>query len=160
MRTESVDRSAIFTDFVERTEPRLRRALVAAYGPTIGREAAVDALSWAWEHWDRLDGMDNPAGYLYRVGQSAASRLLKSASTAMSDPPATAAANDPAGALTDVRPYLEQLSEQQRAAVMLVHGYGISQRETAEVLGLSVSTLREHLRRGMERLRMSMEHER
>lgn len=70
MRTQA-DRTAVFTEFVELTEPRLRRALVASYGPAVGREAAVDALSWAWEHWERIDGMQNPVGYLYRVGQTA-----------------------------------------------------------------------------------------
>jgi DNA-directed RNA polymerase specialized sigma24 family protein len=36
---------------------------------------------------------------------------------------------------------------------VLVHGYAMSQRHAAEVLRISVSTLREHLARGMERLR-------
>jgi hypothetical protein len=36
-----------FSAFVRRTEPRLLQALVATYGPVDGREAAVDALSWA-----------------------------------------------------------------------------------------------------------------
>jgi DNA-directed RNA polymerase specialized sigma24 family protein len=44
----------VFDEFVETADPRLRRALVAAYGTSVGREAALDALSWAWEHWDRL----------------------------------------------------------------------------------------------------------
>ena len=63
-----------FTAFVGKAEPRLRRALVATYGPVVGREAALDALSWAWEHWQRLAPMANPVGYLYRVGQTAARR--------------------------------------------------------------------------------------
>jgi DNA-directed RNA polymerase specialized sigma24 family protein len=156
MRTQP-DRTAVFTEFVGRAEPRLRRALVAAYGPAIGREAAVDALSWAWEHWDRLGGMQNPVGYLYRVGQSAAGRLRADRPVPVTEP---TSGRDPAEVSTDLGPYLALLSEQQRAAVVLVHGYGISQREVAEVLGMSISTLREHLRRGMDRLRTSMEHER
>ena len=51
--------------FVREVEPRLRQALVATYGPVDGREATVDALSWAWEHWDRLRDVRNPGGYLY-----------------------------------------------------------------------------------------------
>ena len=60
--------------FVRDVEPRLLQALVAAYGPREGREATVDALSWAWEHWDRLGPIANKVGYLYRVGQSATRR--------------------------------------------------------------------------------------
>ena len=61
-----------FESFVERVKPGLLQALIATYGPVDGREATVDALSWAWEHWDRLSDFTNPGGYLYRVGQSAA----------------------------------------------------------------------------------------
>ena len=48
-----------FAVFVREVEPRLLQALVSAYGPRDGREATVDALSWAWEHWDRLGQIDN-----------------------------------------------------------------------------------------------------
>ena len=149
LSTKAVGSSMTFAEFFELAEQRLRRALVASYGPAIGRESALDALSWGWEHWAQLQAMDNPIGYLYRVGQSAARRLLKS-------PPSVgiemAPANDPDIA-PELAPALARLSEQQRAAVVLVHGYAMSQRHAAEVLGISVSTLREHLARGMERLR-------
>ena len=42
--------AAAFEAFFRETEPKLRRALVAAYGPDLGREAASVALSYAWEH--------------------------------------------------------------------------------------------------------------
>jgi RNA polymerase sigma-70 factor (ECF subfamily) len=144
-----------FDAFFTATEHLLRRALVATYGPTVGRDAAVDALSWAWEHWDRLRHMDNPAGYLYRVGQTAASRSMRPLRVVTSDDRAGA---EPAlGERSDLERALTALSEQQRAVVMMVHGYGISQRETADILGISVSTAREHLARAMDRLRQHTE---
>ena len=48
-----------FEQFVKEVEPRLQRALLGAFGFGPGREAVVDALSWAWEHWDRLQRIDN-----------------------------------------------------------------------------------------------------
>jgi hypothetical protein len=57
-----------------RRQPRLLQALVAVYGPVDGRGATVDALSWAWEHWDRLQEVENKPAYLFRVGQSATRR--------------------------------------------------------------------------------------
>jgi hypothetical protein len=60
----------IFEAFVLRVEPGLRRALFAALGLDKGREATAEALAWAWEHWGRVKSMDNPTGYLFRVGQS------------------------------------------------------------------------------------------
>jgi DNA-directed RNA polymerase specialized sigma24 family protein len=68
------DRRQAFTRFVKETEPRLSYALAAAYGFEVGAEATADALAWAWAHWDDLEPKRNPAGYLYRVGQSKARR--------------------------------------------------------------------------------------
>lgn len=143
-----------FEVFVGRAEPRLRRALVATYGPVVGRDALVDALSWAWEHWDRVRVLVNPVGYLYRVGQTAAGRHLPASSG--SSALAVEASDDVSVPDPGLAGALGRLSGQQRAAVVLVHGYGISSREAAELVGVSVSTLREHLARGMDRLRYEL----
>src|SRR6478735_9885121 len=58
-----------FEAFVATHERRLREALTAFFGIDRGREAASDALAYAWEHWDRVAGMANPAGYLFVVGR-------------------------------------------------------------------------------------------
>ncbi len=52
---------------------------------------------------------------------------------------------------------LEALSAQQRVAVVLVHAYGYPLREAAEVLEISVATVREHVARGLKHLRSTME---
>ena len=59
-----------FAAFFAVAEPRLRRALVAAYGADRGGDATSEALVYGWQHWDRVREMANPVGYLYRVGQS------------------------------------------------------------------------------------------
>src|SRR4051794_36888240 len=115
-------------------EPRLRRALVAAYGLERGREGPAEALAYGWEHWNEVRGLRNPVGYLYRVGQS---RTRVRNRPAVFDVPAQAGDIwvEPglAGALRD-------LSERQRLAVMLVHGFGWQLAEVAEVTGIRVST--------------------
>ena len=63
-----------FERFVAEVEPRLRRALVAAFGAAVGRQAAADALAWAWQNWERVRGFESPVGYLYRVGRTLAFR--------------------------------------------------------------------------------------
>jgi DNA-directed RNA polymerase specialized sigma24 family protein len=145
--------SKSFDEFVEQGDPKLRRALVATYGPTVGREAALDALSWAWEHWDRVETMTNPVGYLYRVGQTAAKRLLRPTGVVSFD----GAVGEAVDFTPELLPALTRLSEQQRAVVVLVHGYGFPQREVGELLDISVSTVREHLARGMASLRTQLE---
>lgn len=153
MRTDTSRRTDGFAAFVDESEPRLRRALVATYGPVIGRDATVDALSWAWEHWDRVEPMQNPVGYLYRVGRTSARRHLDVRPLVL--PSATPDGEpDP---MPELAPALARLSEQQRAVVVLVHGYAISQREVADLLDIAVSTVREHLARAMTRLRAELE---
>jgi DNA-directed RNA polymerase specialized sigma24 family protein len=139
-----------FEAFVLEVEPRLRRALVAAYGSDRGREAAAESLAYAWEHWDRLRGMRNPAGYLYRVGQSRTRRRRSPVVFAVPEQrepwiePALPAA-------------LARLSERQRVAVVLVHGFGWSLRDVAELTGTAVTTVQNHLERGLTGLRAALE---
>ncbi len=143
-----------FDEFVTGVETQLRQALVATYGPVDGREAAVDALSWAWEHWDQVRAMQNPASYLYRVGQSAVRRF---ASRHLSETALTHRAVE----LPDIHPELlialGRLSDQQRAVVVLVRAFGWRQTEVADILGVSPSTIHAHLDRALERLRALME---
>ena len=133
-------------------EPRLRQALVAAYGMEIGIECCADAVAWAWEHRARLEGMANPAGYLYRVGQSSA-RSYRRRSGFLPQP-------EP-GRIPHIEPglarALESLSEPQRVAVVAVHSFGWSQQEVADLLGVSHSTVRTHLARGLNKLRSLLE---
>jgi RNA polymerase sigma-70 factor (ECF subfamily) len=141
-----------FATFVNDVEPRLRRALIATYGPQVGREATVDALAYAWEHLATLATMANPAGYLYRVGQTSARRQRRE--LPLVPPPV---APSPPEFEPALRPALDALSEQQRAVVVLVHGFDWTQREVAELLGISPSTVRNHLERAMARLRKALE---
>lgn len=133
-------------------EPRLRQALVAAYGPEVGVEACADAIAWAWANADRLDSVNNTAGYLFRVGQSAARRYHR--------PSGYLPAPD-RGRIPEVEPglapALEELSEQQRIVVVAVHCFQWSQQEVADLLAISHSSVRTHLARALEKLRTSLE---
>ena len=141
-----------FTRFVKETEPRLSYALAAAYGPEVGADAAADALGYAWENWDRVRTMANPAGYLYRVGQSR-SRSYRRPRRLF---PAIAPADVP-----DIEPQLpsalESLTRNQRVAVVLIHGLDWTEHEAADLLGVSRSTVRTHAKRGLSRLRTALE---
>ena len=65
-----------FSDFVEEHEARLRDALTARFGSDIGKDAAADALAYGWEHWERIQAMDNSIGYLYTVGRANPLRMV------------------------------------------------------------------------------------
>lgn len=158
----AVDEPTTFGEFVATVEPKLRRALIAAYGSEVGRDATADALAWAWQHWERVQAMSNPAGYLWRVGQTSIRRGNRRQVREVVDgrefdleliddrrgdrhvEPALAAA-------------LDALSPQQRAAVVLVHGHGYSLSEAGDALGCSTSTIRNHVARALRRLHAALE---
>jgi RNA polymerase sigma factor (sigma-70 family) len=51
---------------------------------------------------------------------------------------------------------LAGLTQRQRVAVVLVHGYGYTLREVAELTGIRQTTVQNHLNRGLARLRSTL----
>jgi len=138
-------------EFVALNGPRLRHALVARYGADIGMEVYSSALEYAATHWDRLSEMDNPIGYLFRVGQSAATALRRSRPCALPRPVDELPEFDPA-----LVPALDALPEMQRLVVILVVALQWKQSEVAELTGLSHSTVRTHLSRALSALQKQL----
>jgi DNA-directed RNA polymerase specialized sigma24 family protein len=132
----------------------LQRALVARFGLQAGREAHADAVAYAVEHWARLRLMANPVGYLFRVGQSAAGRhrRLGRRDVVVAEPMTTDAVVD-----IDLQHALMGLRFEQRVAVLLIHGFGHSYRDVAELLEVPITTVTNHVHRGLAALREVME---
>jgi DNA-directed RNA polymerase specialized sigma24 family protein len=143
-----------FETFIAATEPRLRRAFVARFGVEHGNDVTADVVAYAWEHWETMANTVNPVGYLYRVGQSRARRYRRWARP-------LAFPMEPSLPGLHVEPglgaALGRLSNDQRVAVILVHSYGWTYAEAAGALGIPISTFRNHLHRGMTRLRTLLE---
>lgn len=144
-------RAQDFSDFVVETEPRVRRALVAAFGPDVGTDAAADAMAVAWEEWELVKTRPNPAGYLWGVGRNCALKRLRGNKLFPAPEPSREPWIEPG-----LPAAVEELSEQQRMAVLLVHGFGWTFREVAELLDVTISTVQTHLDRGMAKLRQSL----
>lgn len=141
-----------FTRFVEEVEPRLRRALVAGFGSDRGREATADALVYAWRKWEKVSLLDNPAGYLYRVGQRFAKKRRPTAPLFTLPEPRSEPWIEPGLPVA-----LAKLSPRQRTAVVLHHSYEWTYAEIGDLLGLSISTIRNHCERGMDKLKAALE---
>ncbi len=141
-----------FTEWVREAEPRLRNALTASFGSQVGKDAAIDALSHAWEHWDRIRMKDNPLGYVYGVGRSKARRMVSPRRAMLLDVPQQL--------LPHVEPGLPaaiaRLPEKQRIVVSLVYGYEWTMSEVAELLGTAKTTVQKHAERGLARLRKTL----
>ncbi|MEN8115102.1 MAG: sigma factor-like helix-turn-helix DNA-binding protein [Actinomycetota bacterium] len=138
-----------FETFVKHVEQRLRIALTAVFGQESGRDAAASALAYGWEHWDRISTMENPVGYLYRVGRSSQRRRRE---------PMWAPVPEEHVPLIEpgLPNAIARLSEKQRLAVVLIHAYGWGRGEVAALTGISVSAVDTHLSRGLRKLRHSL----
>ena len=141
-----------FTEWATQAEPRIRQSLTAAFGVQVGKEATADALAVAWERWDRVSTMGNPIGYVYGIGRNKARRMKKFHRPNFVDVPTQL--------LPDVEPGLPaavaNLPEQQRITVTLLHGYGWTMTEVAELLGTKKTTVQNHAERGLARLRKEL----
>jgi DNA-directed RNA polymerase specialized sigma24 family protein len=141
-----------FGTFVSKFEPRIRQALSATLGTQLGREATADTMAHAWEHWERIETMKNPVGYLYTVGRDRGRKSLKWNRPLFYPVDATR--------LPWVEPALpkalERLPDRQREVVVLLHCYQWSMAEVAGLLEISKSTVQNHAERGLASLRNSI----
>lgn len=139
-----------FESLVEELRPRLARAFAAAYGLDRGQEALAEAFAWAWEHAEEVMAMDNPGGYLYRVGQSRSRDRRRQVGF-----PAPGTLGMP-----DIEPALPvawaTLSERQRLCVALVSAGQWSHQEVADLLGIGRSSVQVHVDRGLAKLRSEL----
>lgn len=162
--TDRADEATEFERLVAAVGESVRRALVAYYGVEIGTEAAAEAMRYGWEHRDRLAEMDNPGGYLFRVGQSRARPYRRWAQRRATFPSSyerdVTVADDDGAAMLDLFAALGKLPPRQRSAVVLVRAHGYSYAEAAHILGITTTALTNHIHRGMARLRILMEVER
>ena len=135
--------------FVEAVRPRLLRALAGSVGAVDAADATANAIAYAFEHWDRISMMANPAGYLFRVGQSS----VRHRRTPMLPPPETVGVPDVEPGLV---PALLELPVTQRTAVWLVHACGWRYAEVAEAMDTSTSMVGNHVSRGLRALRAQL----
>jgi DNA-directed RNA polymerase specialized sigma24 family protein len=165
------DRSASYARFVVASRETLLRVLVAHHGPDIGAESLADAYAYTWEHWDRVATLENPVGYVFRVGDRVG---IRRAMKARRESPARGADDTDDtddrrfvnsgddllfGSDLGLRSLLGTLPTRQRAAVLLVHGYGWSYRDAAETMDIPLTTLTNEVTRGLKKLREQMKSE-
>lgn len=149
---EDETKTTDFSGFVAANERALRQSLTAALGVEMGREAAAEALAHGWENWNRVSGMDNASGYLYRVGLNWGKRTFGRHEVVFPED-----STNPSEWFEPALPAaLAGLSEMQRVVVYLVHGHDWSLSEVAELLEISKGTVQTHMERGMARLRRDL----
>jgi DNA-directed RNA polymerase specialized sigma24 family protein len=140
-----------FETFFVTVEPRLRHSLVAAYGADAGSDATAEALTWAYEHWDRLQDVESPVAYLFRVAQTRSRRNRRRLPRVERYREAREHDVEPA-----LDALIRALPHQQRVSVLLVHGLEWTHGEVAELLDISASTVATHVARALDALRRGL----
>ena len=149
-----------FADFFRAEYQTLLRAMYLISGNREeAQELAQDTFVKACERWDRVRGMDNPAGYLYRTAvntrRSVARRLRLEAQRVLSlRPPDVIAQSDDRD---QIRRALALLPVSQREAIVLVEWLGLTDAEAGRVLGVSARAVRVRISRAKSSLRPLME---
>ena len=137
---------AAFEEFFLAEQRRLHQALFAITGTrSEAEDIGQEAFLRVWERWDRVSGMEDPAGYLHRtainVFRDRSRRLVLAMKRAARIAPRTNEF-DAVEARSVVASVLGQLPPRQRAAIVLTEGLGYSAEEAAELLGIKGSTVR------------------
>ncbi|MER7459529.1 SigE family RNA polymerase sigma factor [Micromonospora sp. NPDC126480] len=153
------DPDASFERFYRTHVDRIHRALALATGDVgLAREAADEAMARAYARWDRIQKLDNPAGWVFRVGLNWATswwrKVRRERPPAPDDSDAPAAGPDPVGMAA--RSALDQLPTAQRAVIVCRVLLDLSTAETAAVLDLTEGTVKSRLSRGLAGLRTAL----
>jgi RNA polymerase sigma-70 factor (ECF subfamily) len=151
------ERAEAFEDFFHAHHEPLLRAMYLATGD--GHEAedlAQEAFVRLLERWERVRGLEDPVGYLYRIAlnlrRSRLRRLAVAARKAVRPGPPP----DEQEAIEDrsaVHRALAALPDGQREAVVLVEWLGMSDQRAGGVLGVSPGAVRTRLHRARSALR-------
>ena len=108
-------------------------------------EVVQDAFLSLYERWDRVSGLPDPVGYLYRTAFNAWKKRSRRAVRAVKNAVSPSSAVDDfeaADARTVVGEALGHLTPRQRAAIVLTELMGLSSEEAGEILGIRAVTAR------------------
>ena len=151
-----------FEDFYRAQAGRVYRALAATLIDTyLAREATDEAMARACARWRRVSELDNPGGWVYRVGLNWATSWWRKVGRERSF-----SVDDHGGLVPPVEPgttaalvALRGLSTPHRAVVVCRVLLDLSVAETAAVLGISEGTVKSRLARALAALRTALSEE-
>ena len=118
-------------------------------------ELMQDAFLRVWEWMDRVAGMDDPLGYLYRTAMNLFRKRYRRATLAVRRTVGSAPSTSSPRRQV-VRHVLAALPPRQRAALVLTEMLGFS-KEAGDALGVTDATIRSLTRHGRDAFRMMME---
>lgn len=119
-------------------------------------EIMQDAFLRLWERWDRVGGLDDPTGYLYRTAMNVFRSRKRRTALALRRLGQATAPDDLLDAIERrevLVAALASLTPRERAAVVMTDVLGFSSEEAAEALGIKSATVRVLASRGRGRMK-------
>jgi RNA polymerase sigma factor (sigma-70 family) len=158
---DDLEASRNFEVFYEAEAQTLFRRLWLVTGNRAEAEEIMqDAFLIVWQRWDRVTGMDDPVGYLYRTAMNLFRKRYRRAILAVRRTVGLAPSNDDFSDADDrhvVRHVLAALPPRQRAALVLTELLGFTSKEAGDALGVTDATIRSLTRHGRDAFRRVME---
>lgn len=158
---DALEASRTFEAFYLAEGRTLFRRLWLVTGNRVEAEELMqDAFLRLWERWDRVSGMDDSVGYLYRTAMNLFRKRYRRALLAIRRTVGLAPSRDDFEDADDrqtVRRVLATLPPRQRAALVLTEMLGFTAKEAGDALGVKDSTVRSLCRQGRDSFRRLME---
>lgn len=126
-------------------------------------DLVADALLSAWRQWPAVTAATNPKAYVRRIVVNQAASRVRTAQRGrrglrlLSGLTREAAPTPDVPERVDMRRALECLPRGQRLCLVLRHGMDLSESEVAEVLQVSIGTVKSQTFKGIRRLRELLE---
>lgn len=150
-----------FDDFYRSRRDRVARALALTLGDAhLGAEAADEAMTRAFQRWNRVATFDDPGAWVYRVGLNWATSVLRRRTRAKNARPLFDPGTTELGPIAEptVMAALGELPVAQRAVVICRFYLGLNEAETATALHIRPGTVKSRLSRALAHLRTQLDH--
>lgn len=159
-----VDRDrAAFDALVRRHQSRVRGWLrQLARDAALADDLAQETFMRAWHKLSHYSGRGSFEAWLFSIARNEFRMHLRragrdrdklSAATLEARVGCEAQTGQPAAHQVDLDSYLAILGADERDALVLAHGFGMSHSEISDVTGLPLGTVKSHLRRGVAKIR-------
>lgn len=122
----------------------------------LAEEATAESMTRCYQHWGKVSGYDNPAGWCYRVGLNWAISRLRRRRLLPFDR-SQAVAPEPDVFDPTLEKALRDLDVSHRAVIVLRYLWDLPQADIAKALGIPVGTVKSRINRGLTHLREVIE---
>ena len=146
-----------FSSFFERSyRPLSRLAYLLTSDHAAADDLTGDTMLAVWQQWDRIQAVDDVQAYVRRImANLAATRIRRTVRERMRLAqlwPFDTAVDPDSTVTVTVQAALAALPPGRRACVVLRHAFDLSEREAADLLGVSVGTVKSQTSKAIRQL--------